>query len=295
MVVRLDFIVALLREWNRLRGVADLHPKRAARRCNAQVLVAEPADQIEGLLRRLLLCESQRVGCDLRLDRSAHVSSGAKVAVGGEEPVERLVRPLEVVVLDVQLEAAQAVRVVGENGAAEKFVPQRLPEAFDLAERLRVLRPALAVGDAVASKPLLEVGLAPPRRVLAAVVGEHLTRLAVLGDPALEGVHNQARLLVMRERKRHQVPRVVVHERRDVETLIAPQLKREDVALPQLVWFRALESPRWPHSLFRRRRCRDEPSLVQDPAHLGLRYPEPGETLEHVADAPRAPLRVLLP
>jgi hypothetical protein len=241
------------------------------------------------------LRQAQRVGRDLRLDRRTHVGRGAEEAVSRHEPVEPLVRTLEVVVLHVELEPSQAVCEVGKHRAPEKLVPQRLPEAFDLAERLRVLRSALAVRDAVAAQPLLEVRFAAPRGVLPTVVGEHLARLAVLRDAAFERLHHQARLLMVRERKRHQVPRVVVHERRDVQTLIAAQLEGEDVALPQLIWFRALESPRRPRPLLHRGRCRDQAGLVQDPPDLGLRDSQSREALEHIPDASRAPFRMLLP
>ena len=80
-------------------------------------------------------------------------------------------RPLEVVVLDVETQSTLAVGEIGEHGLAQKLLPQALPEPFDLAERLRVLRPALDVRDAVAAQEMLEVGRATPCRVLTALVG----------------------------------------------------------------------------------------------------------------------------
>src|SRR5512145_3120289 len=67
------FIVLLLVHGNRLRRIADLDAKCAAGRCDAEVLVAKATDEVERLLRRLLLCEAKRVGLDLRLDRGAYV------------------------------------------------------------------------------------------------------------------------------------------------------------------------------------------------------------------------------
>jgi hypothetical protein len=48
---------------------------------------------------------------------------------------------------------------------------------------------------------------------------------------------------VVGQRKRHDVPRVVVHEADQVEALVLAKQKREDVALPELVGLRSLEAP----------------------------------------------------
>ena len=125
---------------------------------------------------------------------------GTKEAIRGHEPVEPLVGALKVVVLDVERHPALTVREVGEHRLAEKLLPQRLPEPLDLAERLRMLRPAPDVRDAVPPQQVLEVGRATPRRVLTPLIGEHLARLAVLGDATLDSLDDQARLLVMRDR-----------------------------------------------------------------------------------------------
>ena len=135
------------------------------------MLIAELPDDVEGLARRLLEREPQRVRRDLALDLGAHVARRAKVPVRRDCAVERLMRSMEVVVLDEVLEPVLRVDVVREDRAAEKLVPQGLPEALDLAERLRVLRPAADVLDAQALERDLEFGLAPPHRVLPAVVG----------------------------------------------------------------------------------------------------------------------------
>ena len=234
----------VLLQGNRLGLVAyvDLEAGRASG--DRQPLLAELADDVERLARRLLEREPQLVGRHSALDLGPHVRGGLEVAVGGDEAVERLVRTLEVVVADEVLEPALCVDDVREHGAAEKLVPQGLPEALDLAERLRVLRPAADVVDTHPGEQLLELGLAAPHRVLPAVVGQHLGRLAVRRDAALERLHHQRRLLVVRERVADHEAAVVVHEHADVEPLGAPQPEREDVRLPQLVRHRALEAAR---------------------------------------------------
>jgi hypothetical protein len=48
----------LLGHRNRLSRVADLYAKRTSGGRDAEVLVAETTDEIEGFLRNLLLCEA---------------------------------------------------------------------------------------------------------------------------------------------------------------------------------------------------------------------------------------------
>jgi hypothetical protein len=158
-----------------------------------------------------------------------------------------------------------------------------------------MLRSALAVLDAVAPQQLLELRRSAPRGVLAALIGQHLARLSVVSNAALERLDDEAPLLVMRHRPRHEVPRVVVHEADQVHALVTTQLEREDVALPELIGFRTFETAR---RLVTRLPCLlfgDEACLVQDPSHRCLRHAKPFEACEHIADAPCAPLGVRLP
>ena len=276
-----------------MRCVAELHAKCAAGRCDADVLVAEATDKIERLLRRLLLREPQGIGLDLRFDRRAHLRRGAEKAICGHMPVDALMRPLEVVVLHEERDAAKAVREVREHGLAQEFVPQRLPEAFDLAERLGVLWSTPGVRDAAPSKQLLKLRRAAPRGVLAALIGQHLTWLAVVGDAALERVDHQARLLVVCHRPRHQVARVVVHEAGEVHALMASDLEREDVALPELIGLGAFEAARRLLSSFDLVGRTQHPGFVQDASDRRLGDAEAFDAREHVTDPPRAPLGVL--
>ena len=227
-----------------LGGVADADIEAALAGRDREPLVAELPDDVERLARLLLEREPQRVRRDLLLDRLPHVRRGTEEAVGGYEAIECLVRSLEVVVREVVLEPSLRVDEVREHGAAQELVPQRLPEPLHLAERLRMLRPAADVRDAVARERLLELRLPPPHRVLAAVVGQHLRRLSVRRDASLERLHHQRRLLVMRDRVADDEPAVVVHEHAEVQPLLAPLQEREDVRLPQLIRGRALEPPR---------------------------------------------------
>ena len=152
-------------------------------------------------------------------------------------------RPLEIVVLHEERDAPLAVVKVREDRSRQKLVPHRLPEALDLSARLRMVRAALHVPDAVATQLLLEARLAAPRGVLPALVRQDLARGAVVRDRARERFHHEARALVMRDRQAHEVPAVVVQKRRDVQPLLTAQKKRKQVRLPELVRLRTLEAP----------------------------------------------------
>lgn len=284
----------LLSQCNHLLVVAELHLERVAVRGDRHVAIAESPDEVEGLARRLLAREAHLVVGDALLDHGAHVRRRAEESVGGHEAFERLVRPLEVVGVDEVRDAPVAVGEVRKHRARQKLVPERLPEPLDLAERLRVLRPALDVSDAVLAKLFLEFRLAAPHRVLPPLVGEDFLRRAVLRDAARERLHHEIRFLVVRERKRDDVTRVIVHEADEVEPLVLAQQKREDVALPELVGLRALEATRRVLARPLRRLLLDEPGLVQDGAHLRLAHAQALEAREHVADPPRAVLGVRL-
>jgi hypothetical protein len=131
-----------------LRRIANLYAKRTSGRGNAEVLVAETTDEVERLLRLFGLRETKCVSFDLRLDSGAYMRRRAKKSVRRDQTVERLARALEVVVLDEELDPPKTVREVGEHRPSQKVVPQRLPEAFDLAQCFWVLRSALDVFDA---------------------------------------------------------------------------------------------------------------------------------------------------
>ncbi len=100
---------------------------------------------------------------------------------------------------------------------------------------------------------------------------------------------------MVRQHVRDQKPRVVIHESRQIEPLLPPQQEGKDVGLPQLIRLGALEAP---HRVLARRPLRsgvEQTRLVQDASHLRLGDSERRKALEHVADSPCPPLRVLVP
>ena len=275
--------------------VSHLHAQPPAVRGDRHALISQLARQVERLSQRLLQRELHRVHLDGLLNGCSHLRRRPEEAVRRHQPLNSLVRPAEVVAVDEQVHPPDAVVEVGEDGARQEFVPQRLPEALHLAERLRVVRLALDVPNAVALELGLEGGLSAPRRVLPAIVRQHLLGHAEGRDAALEGLEHQLRLLQMRDCMPDDEAAVVVHEYGDVEPLMAPQQEGEDVRLPELIGRRAFEARLRPRRLRDFRRPRLQQSfLVQDPPDGRLRHSEAFEAAQDVRDAARAHLGVLL-
>lgn len=245
----------------------------------------------------MVLCASQRIGFDVLLDRRTHLRRCSEVAGGRHQASQRLVRALKIVALDEETQPSLAVREVGEDRATQEFIPQRLPKALDLAARLRMLRPTLDVPNSILAEPLLEERLTSPGCVLSSLIGEDFFRRAEASDAALQRLQHQRAFLVMRQREAHHEARVVVHERRQIQPLVASQQKREDVRLPHLIRSCAFEAAGWSFTaLYRagRRRRRRHSRVCQNAAHRILRDPQSLETLNQISNPARAILRVLL-
>jgi hypothetical protein len=93
-------------------AVAHLHPHTAARRRDRQLLIAELAHDVERLLRRPLMRETQRVRRDVLLDRRSHLRRRLEEAIRRHHAIEPLMRPLEIVSLHEQREPLFAVHEV---------------------------------------------------------------------------------------------------------------------------------------------------------------------------------------
>jgi len=202
-------------------------------------------------------------------------------------------RTLEVVMLDKEPDAPLAVLEVGKHGAGQQLLPQRLPEALDLAAGLRMMRPALHVPDAVTLELGLELGGTTPAGVLPALVGQDLARRPILRDPARQGLQHQTAPLVMRQRQTHQITRVIIQERRHVQPLVLAQQEREQVRLPQLVRLGTLEAmlPRLRLGAHLRPRCR-QTFIPQHPPHRARRGPQPEVAPQHIPDPTIASTRL---
>jgi len=172
-VVVIDCLLAV--HFNQLGlTVSDLHADASARRRNRQLLIAKLAHEVERLLRRSLVRESQCICRDVLLYCFADLWRRREEAVRRHQAIESLMRPLKVVCLHEERESFFAVCEVVEHRLRQELVPQRLPEPLDLPKRHRVLRAALDVRDPVLAQRLFKLRLSSPRRVLATIVGEDL-------------------------------------------------------------------------------------------------------------------------
>lgn len=287
MSTRGSFIIHLLRKRYRRFFGPDPHLQTAASGRDREVPIAKAANEVKGLARRLLSCQAQRVLGHRRLDRRAHLRRRAEEAIGGRQPLHRLVRPLEVVVLNKQRRSPLAVLEVREHGPREELLPHRLPEALDLAAGLRVVRPALHMADAMAPELFLEARLASPRRVLAPLVGENLARRPIVRDATGQSFHHERTPLVVRHHQTHEVARVIIEERRHVEPLVLAQQEREEVRLPELVGLGALEAALARPGIALHRRSQLRQALAfQHPAHRRVGGANTEETSHHIANAP---------
>jgi hypothetical protein len=178
------FIAALLPERDRGVLIAHPHVQRRAAGADGNRAIAELAGEVEGLSDRLRLGQAQCVLLHLRLDARTHLTCRPEEPIRRRQPLDALVRTLEVVVLDKERHPALTVLEVGEHRAAEQLLPQRLPEPFDLPAGLRVVWPALHMRDAVALELRLELRAPAPGGVLPALIRQDLPRRAVLGDAA---------------------------------------------------------------------------------------------------------------
>jgi hypothetical protein len=272
--------------------LAKLHPHSVAGGRDGHLLIAQLAHDVERLLRRLLLREPQRVLLHLRFHRRSHLLGHPEKPVRRHQPFQRLMRPLEIVPIDVEQELVLAVLVAGKHRAGEKFVPQGLPESLHLSQGLRMLRPRLEVADPLPPQFLLEAGGPPPGRVLPAVVSQHLFGHPILRDRLVQRLAHQEFLLVAGHRPAHDEAGVVVHEAAEVDPLVPAQEESEDVRLPELVRLCPFEAP-GPRLRSRRLRRRlQQLRLVQHAPHLRLADRQGLEPLQHVPDPPGAVLRV---
>jgi hypothetical protein len=205
-----------------------------------------------------------------------------------------------VVILDPVTEALARLLEGRKARPHQELLVDRLPEALDLAQRLRVMRPAAQMMHPPLGQFPLEGRLAPPVGVLPAVVGQHFLRRAVGAHAPPVDFQQVIRRLRTEDLQRRDVAGVVVDEADQVGVAARTQplgwarrfrveFEREDVALPELVRRAALEKARLGR-IARRLLLRrsDQLRLVQRPAdrlRTGRQMQDPPQRLH---DAPHA-------
>src|SRR5262249_38810715 len=107
---------------------------------HAERLAAYLAGQVERRLGQTMPCQLQSIGGHPRLQRATHFRRGPEEPICRRQPVDPLMRTLEVVVVDEQPDPPLRVAQVDENRTLHALAPQGGPEALDLAQRLRPTR-----------------------------------------------------------------------------------------------------------------------------------------------------------
>ena len=197
-------------------------------------LAVHPPDHVEGRLGFAAEGEFEEVLLHTSLEGLAQLRLDLEEPVGGAHALDALMRASEVVMLDPELDAL-ARRLEGvELGAHQEVLPDGGPEALDLAQRHRVMRPGLEVGDAVLLELGLETAGAAPGGVLAAIVGEHLPGRLILADGhAIHLDDGGGRGTAEQVGPDHE-PRVIIQEGDEIGVTSA-QPEGEDIRLPHLI------------------------------------------------------------
>jgi hypothetical protein len=130
-----------------------------------------------------------------------------------------------------------------ELGSHQELLPDRLPEAFDLAQRHGMMRPALDVVNPVLAQLGLEAGGPPPARILAALIGEHLFGHTVFRHGRAVNLQDVLGRLAAKQVQPDHVAGVII-QKADQVGVLASQTEGEDVGLPHLVGSGALEETR---------------------------------------------------
>ena len=206
-------------------------------------LAVHAPDHVEGRLRFAAQGQFQEVLLNAGLHGFAEFILDLEEAIGGTEPFNALMRSLVVVVFDPEFDPlAGGVKAV-ELGADQEVLPDRGPEAFDLAEGHGMLRPRLEMRDAILLEFSLEPADAAPGGVLAAVVGEHLLGWLELTDGDAVHFDHCRRRGTAEQIGADDEPRVIIHEGDEVG-VTATEPEGEDVGLPHLIGRGPLEEAR---------------------------------------------------
>jgi hypothetical protein len=197
-------------------------------------LFAHPPDHIERTAGLPSQGQFKRVLLEAPLDDLPQFLGNGKEAVGGTKPIQRLVRPLVVVVLHPQPDPLPGRLETVKLRSHQELLPDRLPEPFDLAQRHGMMRPAFNVMNSILAQLRFKARGSPPTGILASLIGEQFFGHAILGHR--RAVHFQDVLgrLAAKDVRSHQVAGEIIHETDQVGVLPS-QAEGEDVGLPHLV------------------------------------------------------------
>ena len=153
-------------------------------------LPVHAADHVEGGMRFAAQSQFQKIFLDAGFDGFTQRRLDFEEAIRWAESFNALMRSLVVVISDPEFDPLASRLEAVELGTAEELLPDAFPEAFDLAQRHRMLGAAFEVSHTIFFKLGLEAAGAAPRSILAAIVGEHfLGRLKLTDRHAIDLDH----------------------------------------------------------------------------------------------------------
>lgn len=164
-------------------------------------------------------------------------------------------RPLVVVILHPPANPFPRLLEGREPCPADKLLPDRLPKAFYLPKRLRMVRTTADMLNPVPRQFLLELGLAVPARILPPVIRQHLLGHPMRSHTTPEYLHQIIGRLAAEYFQGRDVPGMIVDESDQVgipawsqpfrwPDSFPSKLEGKDIALPHLVGCAALEKAR---------------------------------------------------
>ena len=120
--------------------LAYLHLQLFASTHDPHISIPELAQQVQGTLRLLAKGQLESVLFAALLHCLGNIVSYAVETICRTSTIDSLMRTLVVVVLHPVVQALAGIGKRGKHSLAQKFPPNRLPEALDLAQGHRVMR-----------------------------------------------------------------------------------------------------------------------------------------------------------
>jgi hypothetical protein len=154
--------------------IADTEFKFALLGAEHDRLAVHPPNHVKGRLRFAAQRQFQQVFLDARFNGLAQLGLDLEEAVSGTKPLDPLIGPFVIVVLNPKFDAFPGCLEAVELGTHEELLPDGGPEAFHLAQGHRMLGARLEVRDPVFFQFRLEPAGATPSGVLPAIIGQHL-------------------------------------------------------------------------------------------------------------------------
>jgi len=164
-------------------------------------------------------------------------------------------RPLVIVILHPPAQALPRLLEGRESRPADELFPDRLPEAFYLPKRLRMVWTTANMLDPVPCQFLLELGFTVPARILPPVIRQHLLGRPMRSHTTPEHLHQIIGCLAAEYFQGRDIAGMIVDKPDQVGIPARSQpfrrpdsfpakLEGKDIALPHLVGRGALEKAR---------------------------------------------------